>query len=44
MENKEMKLPVTIEIIRKKKWYLARAVELDFVAQGPTPEEAKKIF
>ncbi len=37
-----MKIPVTIEIIRKEKWYLARAVELDFVSQGQTPEEAKK--
>lgn len=36
------KIPVTIEIIRKEKWYVARAVELDFVSQGRTPEEAKK--
>ena len=37
-----MKLPVTIEIIKKGKWYIARAVELDFVSQGKTLEEAKK--
>ena len=37
-----MELPITIEVIRKGKWYIARALELDFVAQGRTPEEAKK--
>ncbi len=37
-----MRLPVTIEIIKKGKWYIARAVELDFISQGKTPEEAKK--
>jgi len=37
-----MILPVTIEIIKKGKWYIARAIELDFVSQGRTPEEAKK--
>jgi len=37
-----MKIPITLEIVRKGKWYIARAVELDFVTQGRTPEEAKK--
>ncbi len=37
-----MKIPVTIEILRKGKWYIARAVELDFVSQGRSPEEARK--
>jgi len=37
-----MILPVTIEIIKKGKWYIAKAVELDFISQGRTPEEAKK--
>ncbi len=37
-----MKLPITIEIIKKGKWYVAKAIELDFVSQGRTPEEAKK--
>lgn len=35
-------LPVTIEIWRKGKWFLANAPELDFVSQGRTFEEAKK--
>ena len=37
-----MKIPITLEIVRKGNWYIARAVELDFVTQGRTPEEAKK--
>ena len=37
-----MKLPITIEIIKKTKWYLARIPELDFVSQGRTLEEAKR--
>lgn len=37
-----MKLQFTIEILKKDKWYLARAPELDFVSQGRTQEEAKK--
>jgi len=37
-----MYLPITIEIIKKDRWYIARAVELDFISQGKTPEEAKK--
>jgi len=35
-------LPVTIEVWRKGKWFLASAPELDFVSQGKTFEEAKK--
>jgi len=42
MEVKGMILPVTIEIIKKGKWFIAKAVELDFVSQGRTLEEAKK--
>ena len=37
-----MVIPVTIEIIKKDKWYVAKAVELDFITQGKTVEEAKK--
>ncbi len=37
-----MVIPVTIEIIKKDKWYVAKAVELDFITQGNTIEEAKK--
>jgi len=37
-----MELPITIEIIKKAKWYLARIPELDFVSQGRTLEEAKR--
>lgn len=41
-EVRDMILPITIEIIKKGKWYIAKAVELDFVSQGRTLEEAKK--
>ncbi|OGV83611.1 MAG: hypothetical protein A3K19_07765 [Lentisphaerae bacterium RIFOXYB12_FULL_65_16] len=37
-----MKLAVTIEIVRKEKWYLARIPELDFGSQGRTPGEARE--
>ena len=37
-----MELAITIEVLRKAKWYLARIPELDFVSQGRTAEEAKK--
>jgi len=37
-----MKIQITIEVLKKEKWYLARAPELDFVSQGRTKEEAKK--
>lgn len=37
-----MRLKLTIEILKKGNWYLARAPELDFVSQGRTQEEAKR--
>ena len=37
-----MIIPITIEIVKKGMWYIARAVELDFVTQGRTADEAKK--
>ena len=37
-----MIIPITIEIVKKGVWYIARAVELDFVTQGKTADEAKK--
>ncbi len=37
-----MDIKFNIEIVRKGKWYIARAPELDFVTQGPSIEEAKK--
>lgn len=37
-----MELPITIEVMKKPKWYIARIPELDFVSQGRTQEEAKK--
>ncbi|HGJ67021.1 TPA: hypothetical protein ENS27_16805 [bacterium] len=37
-----MRLHLTIEILKKGKWYLARTPELDFISQGRTQEEAKK--
>ena len=37
-----MIIPITIEIVKKGMWYVARAVELDFVTQGRTADEAKK--
>jgi len=37
-----MKLAVTIEIVRKEKWYLARIPELDFGSQGRTPGGASQ--
>lgn len=37
-----MELPITIEVVRKAKWYLARIPELDFVSQGRTMDEAKR--
>ncbi len=36
-----MKLNITIELWQKENWYLAKAPELDFIAQGKTIEEAK---
>jgi len=37
-----MNLRCTIEIWNKGTWYVARCPELDFVSQGPSPEEAKR--
>ena len=37
-----MELPITIEVLKKAKYYLARIPELDFVSQGRTLDEAKK--
>jgi len=37
-----MRLQLTIEILKKGDWYLARTSELDFISQGRTPDEAKK--
>jgi predicted RNase H-like HicB family nuclease len=36
-----MQLKITIEIWRKKEWYIARCPELDFVSQGKTASEAR---
>jgi len=38
----DKKLTVTIELLQKEKWVIARIPELDFIAQGQTVEEAKK--
>ena len=37
-----MKIKITIEIWKKNKWFVAKCPELDFISQGPTPDEAKK--
>jgi predicted RNase H-like HicB family nuclease len=37
-----MDIKFNVEIIKKGKWYIARAPELDFITQGTTLEEAKK--
>ncbi len=37
-----MKLNVTIELLQRGRWIIAKIPELDFVAQGKTIEEAKK--
>lgn len=37
-----MQLEVTIEIWQKGAWYVAECPELDFVSQGPSPEEARR--
>lgn len=40
-----MRLPLTIEILRRGNWFIARTPELDFISQGRTPDEAKsKLF
>ncbi len=37
-----MQLNITIEVWKKKKWFVARCPELDFVSQGKTRNEARK--
>ncbi len=37
-----MKLKITIEIVKKEKWFVAKCPELDFIAQGKTRNEAKQ--
>jgi len=37
-----MDISFNVEIVRKGKWYIARAPELDFVTQGASADEAKK--
>lgn len=37
-----MRLQLTIEVWKKRGWYLARTPELDFISQGRTQEEAKE--
>jgi len=37
-----MQVKATIELWQKEKWCIAKLPELDFVAQGKTPDEAKK--
>jgi predicted RNase H-like HicB family nuclease len=38
----KMDIEFNVEIVRKGKWYIARAPELDFVTQGATADEARK--
>ncbi len=37
-----MDITFNVEIVKKGKWYIARAPELDFVTQGATADEARK--
>lgn len=37
-----MQLKMTIEIWQKGEWYIATCPELDFVSQGPSPEDARR--
>ena len=37
-----MQLKITIEIWKKGQWFISKCPELDFVAQGTSPEEAKR--
>ena len=37
-----MQLKATIEIWQKRDWYVATCPELDFVSQGPSPEDARR--
>ena len=36
-----MQLQITIEVWDKGKWFVATCPELDFMAQGPTREQAR---
>jgi predicted RNase H-like HicB family nuclease len=38
----KMDIEFNVEIVRKGKWYIARAPELDFITQGATADEARK--
>ena len=42
MRSKRVDIPLTIEVWKKGKWFIANCPELDFVSQGRTVEEAKK--
>lgn len=37
-----MKLPITIELWQKGKYFVAKCPELDFISQGKTRDEARK--
>ena len=37
-----MNISFNIEIVKKGKWYIARAPELDFVTQGASIDEARE--
>ncbi len=37
-----MKLNITIEVWKKRNWFIAKCPELDFISQGKTHEEAKE--
>jgi predicted RNase H-like HicB family nuclease len=37
-----MKIEFSVEIVKKGKWYIARAPELDFVSQGYSADEARE--
>ncbi len=37
-----MNIAFNLRVVRKGKWYIARAPELDFVTQGATVDEAGK--
>lgn len=39
-----MKLPITIEMWQKGKYVVAKCAELDFISQGKSIDEAKKIY
>jgi predicted RNase H-like HicB family nuclease len=37
-----MRLNITIEVWKKRNWFIAKCPELDFISQGKTHEEAKE--